>query len=496
MTALDLLIIALYLLGVVAVGAWFSRRQKTTKQYFTGGGQVPWWAVSASIVATETSTVTFISVPGAAYARGGNFAFLQLAIGYIVGRFVVSALFIPMYFRGELLTVYQLLTSRFGAGVKGLIAGMFVVMRTIGDGIRLLLTAGVLAFVGRAFAPSADPDLLIAASVAGMGLIMILFTLWGGMEAVIWIEVAQLFIYIFGALAAAWVLASGVPGGLSGAIDTAREYHKLGMFNFNFVLDGSSGHTLWAGLIGGCFLTMSTHGTDQYLVQRYLCVNRPGKAAAALLVSGFVVFVQFALFLGIGLLLFSWYRPFDTAGYAELAATRPAFPFSRNDAVFTDFITRHLPAGIGGLVVAAILAAALSSSLNSIAATAVNDLIAPLRGRRDEAFELQLSRRLTVAAGLLQIGAALAMMHTKTSALDSVLTVAGLLNGPVLGIFLLGTFVRKAGRVAAFAGLFAGSAAAISLFFTNLYFPWFTAAGALVTLATGFVISNIHPENS
>ncbi|MBI3818727.1 MAG: sodium/solute symporter [Planctomycetes bacterium] len=493
MSVFDLFIIGAYLFGVVAVGAWFSKRQKTTRQYFTGGGKVPWWAVAASIVATETSTVTFISVPGNAYAKNGNFTFLQLALGYIVGRIVISVLFIPMYFKGELLTVYQLLTRRFGTGVKALLAGLFVIMRTVGDGIRLLLTAGVLAFVWRAFSPQTDAAFATIASVVAMGIVMILFTLWGGMEAVIWIEVGQLFIYIFGALAAAAVLLQSIPGGLGGAFETAAARGKTQWLQFAWSFDKSAGYTIFAGVIGGCFLTMATHGTDQYLVQRYLCVDRPGKAAAALLVSGVVVFIQFALFLTIGILLFCYYKPYEMPGYADAAG---AFPFARTDAVFTDFITKHLPAGVGGLVVAAILAAALSSSLNSIAATAVNDLIAPFSKRRDDGSLLKLSKKLTVAAGILQIACAIAVIRTDTSALESVLTVAGLLNGPVLGIFLLGTFVPRAGRIAALSGLAAGAAALalICIFYTDLFFAWFTAAGAIATLLAGTVVSFIIKE--
>src|SRR5258706_6443134 len=218
MGVLDLVIVLGYLAGVIAAGAWFSKRQKTTAQYFLGGRSVPWWAISASIVATETSTITFISVPGIAYARGGNFTFLQLAFGYVLGRIVISILFLPSYFSGELLTVYQLLTKRFGGVVKGLAASLFVTMRTIGDGIRLLLTALVLAAVAAAFAPTAAPEMVVFVSVVALGLVMVVFTLWGGMEAVIRIQSVQLGIYIGGAVPAASVLPGRIPVGLPVAL--------------------------------------------------------------------------------------------------------------------------------------------------------------------------------------------------------------------------------------------------------------------------------------
>src|ERR671939_1650827 len=208
MKALDLIIIFGYLVGIVLFGTWFGRRQKTTSDYFLGDRSVPWWAVAFSIVATETSTITFISVPGVAFARGGNFQFLQLVFGYMLGRVVISLLFIPSYFRGELLTVYQLLERRFGGKIKMLAAALFVVMRNIADAIRLLLTAIVLSAVYTAFQPEASVTAVTIASIVLLGIVMIVFTYYGGMEAVILVEGVQLGIYLAGALAAAVVIAN------------------------------------------------------------------------------------------------------------------------------------------------------------------------------------------------------------------------------------------------------------------------------------------------
>ncbi|HEV8610757.1 MAG TPA: sodium transporter, partial [Thermoanaerobaculia bacterium] len=335
MRPLDLAIVFGYLAGVVAAGAFFARRQKTTAQYFLGGRRVPWWAISASIVATETSTITFISVPGLIYRPGGDFGFLQLVFGYLLGRVVISVLLIPSYFRRELLTVYQLLQTRFGGAVKALAASLFATMRTIADGVRLLLTAFVLAAVSAAFRGGAVADSAVVASILVIGVVMILFTFFGGMEAVIWIEVVQLGIYVTGAIAAAIVLLSKIPGGWATAHALGEAYGKFRLFHFEW--DLTKPFTFWAGLIGGCFLTMSTHGTDQYLVQRYLCTDKPRKATAALLTSGVIVLAQFTGFLLIGLLLFAFYRPFEN-GWALTG-----------DRVFPDFITRHLPSGLSGL---------------------------------------------------------------------------------------------------------------------------------------------------
>jgi SSS family solute:Na+ symporter len=487
MKALDLIIIFGYLIGIVLFGTWFGRKQKTTSDYFLGDRSVPWWAVAFSIVATETSTITFISVPGIAFARAGNFQFLQLVFGYLLGRVVISVLFIPSYFRGELLTVYQLLDRRFGGKIKMLAASLFVVMRNIADGIRLLLTAIVLAAVYTSFQPSANVETITIGSIVLIGVAMIIFTYFGGMEAVIWVEVVQLGIYIAGALAAAIILIMSINGGLTTANALAEQYGKYSVFDFAF--DYTKTYTFWSGLIGGCFLTMSTHGTDQYLVQRYLCTNRPRNAIVALLTSGGIVLAQFIGFLFIGVLLFAFYHPFSDPGYATAAAA--SFPFTSGDRVFPDFITKHMPSGLSGLVVAAIFAAAMSSSLNSIAATAVNDLYKPFRPERSDKHYLRVSHVLTLVWGIVQILVALAVRNQPGSALNKALSIASLINGPILGVFLVGTFLRRVSQPPALIGMIVSSAVMLYVFFvrTEIAWTWYVFIGSLITFVVAWLAS-------
>jgi solute:Na+ symporter, SSS family len=508
MKVLDLAIIFGYLIGITLFGVWFAGRQKTTEDYFVGDRSVPWWAIAMSIVATETSTITFISVPGVAFSRGGNFQFLQLVLGYMLGRIVISILFIPSYFRGELLTVYQLLERRFGNRIKMLAASLFVVMRNIADGIRLLLTAIVVAAVYTAFQPNVNPEIIIAGAVILLGLVMLIFTYYGGMEAVIWVEVIQLGIYIAGALAAGLVLLSHINGGFEGAVAVGRQFSKFDLIDFGFrqtsysfslpftsaalhfnlPVDFTKTYTFWAGLIGGCFLTMSTHGTDQYLVQRYLCTDRPRRAATALLSSGAVVFAQFVGFIFIGVLLFAFYQPYAAPGYAT--ATAAAFPFTAGDRVFPDFITKHMPSGLSGLVVAAIFAAALSSSLNSIAATAVNDLYKPFRPNREDRHYLKVSHWLTLLWGVVQVAVALVAMRTSSSALDKALSVASLINGPILGVFLVGTFLRRVSEPPALIGMVASILVMLYVrFYTPIAWTWYVLLGSAITLGVAWVAS-------
>ncbi len=498
MQTLDLIIIFGYLIGITVFGIWFSGKQETTSDYFVGGRNVPWWAIAMSIVATETSTITFISVPGIAFARNGNFQFLQLVLGYMLGRVVISLIFIPLYFKGDLQTVYQLLGERFGNKVKMLASGLFVVMRNIADGIRLLLTAIVLAAVYTAFVPGTDETLVIVGSIILLGVVMIIFTFYGGMEAIIWIEVVQLLIYIGGAVAAAVVIANQIEGGFAGAIEIGRQFDKFDVFDFTW--DFTKTYTFWAGLIGGCFLTMSTHGTDQYLVQRYLCTNKPSRASFALLSSGAVVLGQFIGFLFIGVLLFAFYAPYNLADYAQAGVVGSGvpgtLPFSGGDKVFPDFITKSMPSGLSGLVVAAIFAAALSSSLNSIAATFVNDLYKPFKPAADDRHFFKVSRILTLAFGIIQIAVALLLMRQQRSALDQALSVASLFNGPVLGVFLVGSFLKRVTQTPALIGMLVS----ISLIFyirfaTPIAWPWYVLIGSVTTFAVAYLASFVFSGN-
>ncbi len=492
MQTLDLVIIFGYLIGITAFGIWFSGKQETTEDYFVGDRNVPWWAIAMSIVATETSTITFVSVPGIAFARNGNFQFLQLVFGYMLGRVVISLVFIPMYFKGELQTVYQLLGNRFGSRVKMLASGLFVIMRNVADGVRLLLTAFVLAAVYTSFNPGSDPNVIIIGSVILLGVVMIVFTFYGGMEAVIWIEVVQLVIYIGGAIAAAVVLLNNIDGGFAGAAALGEQFGKFSLFDFT--LDFTKTYTFWAGLLGGCFLTMSTHGTDQYLVQRYLCTKKPGSATLALFTSGAVVLGQFIGFLFIGVLLFAFYAPHKAAEYAQAGIANSGipstFPFAKGDQVFPDFITRHMPPGLSGLVVAAIFAAALSSSLNSIAATAINDLYKPFAKNISDKHLLKLSGWLTVIVGIIQILVAIAFIRSGESALGLALSVASLINGPILGVFLVGAFLKRTNEIHALIGMIASiSLMTYILLGTKIAWTWYALIGSITTVLVAFIAS-------
>ena len=488
MHPVDAAVLVAYLAGVVAFGFLVGRRQRTIQDYFVGGHRLPAWAILGSIVATETSTVTFISVPGVAFA--GNYTFLQLVFGYVLGRLIVSLLFMTGYFRGEILTVYQLLGSRFGGATRRLASGVFLATRTLADGFRLFATAIVLAALLEAAGADGHPTSLLVLSILIISAFTVVYTYVGGMTAVVWTDVAQLVVYLVGAGAAAVVLLDAIPGGWAGVVATAAPLGKFTVIDLTWDLTRS--YTIWSGVIGGMFLTTATHGTDQMMVQRYLCAQSLGKARAALIASGLVVFVQFMLFLAIGTMLYVFYT---TQAPAEMAAFTIDGVVA-TDRVFPHFIVRHLPVGLVGLVLAAILAAAmstLSSSLNSSAAAAMGDFWLPKYGARASAArQLAWSRALTVLFVALQAGAAMTAIALSRRVVDEVLGLAAFTGGVILGVFLLGVLTTRVRERGALAGVAAGTLVMLMVKFgTAISWQWYVLIGALATAGSGVLASRV-----
>lgn len=460
LSPLDYLVIGVYLLAITAFGSWFARFQHTTRDYFLTDRSVPWWAICFTIVATETSTLTFIGIPAAAYA--GNMTFLQLAAGYVVGRLIVSVLFIPAYFRGELYTSYELLRRRFGSQVKTLAALLFLITRSLADGIRLFTTALVIAVV---------TQVPVSAVVVVLGAAMIVYTMRGGVSAVIWTDVVQMFVYIAGAL----VIAAALIGRIEGGWDTVRQVgDAAGRFQvLDLSLDPSRPYTLWAGLLGGVALTLATHGTDQFMVQRLLSARSARAAASGLVLSGFIVFVQFTLFLAIGIMLFVFYQQSPLSQ-----------PLARTDEVLPVFVIQQLPEGVAGFIIAAIVAAALSPSINAMAATTLADFYLPfVNPTADEATQLRVSRHATVAWGVVQIAVALAAQFMARSVLDAGLSVLSLGAGAVLGAFLLGTLSPTTRERDALTGMAVGIVVTGLVWaLTPVAFTWYALIGAVTTI--------------
>jgi solute:Na+ symporter, SSS family len=476
MNPIDLTVIAVYIAGCTTLGTWLGSRSQGLKGYFLAESNIPAWAVMISIVATETSTATFLSVPGVAYR--GDFTYLQLAFGYILGRVVVATVLLPAYFRGKIFTAYQLLRDRFGGSTRTTASVLFLVSRSLGDGLRLFLAATVLQHL---------TGWSIAAAIVAVAAITVVYTFLGGMRAVIWTDVIQFGVYIAGAVVALMILVNILPGAWLELLQTARSENKLRILDFSFTL--ARPFTFWAGLIGGMVLNTATHGADQMMVQRYLAARSEQQAAWALVASGFVILIQFALFLFIGVSLWVFYRVFP-ASRATISS----------DERFTYFIVHYLPTGVLGLVIAAIFAAAmgtLAGSLNSSASTIVNDLYQPFTGQSDERHLLRVSRVMTVVWGGVLTAVAFGARRLEDNVVNNALAIASFVSGILLGLFLLGIFTRRVGQSAALVGVLAGlSVVCFARLGTLLAWPWFALVGSFTVFTVGLSASLIFENRS
>jgi solute:Na+ symporter, SSS family len=475
MRPVDLAVIAAYLVGVTWFGAQFKKSQKTLKDYFLGGRGAPWWAIAFSIVSAETSTLTVIGTP--ALSLAGNLAFLQLVLGYLLGRIVISVLLLPQYFRGEMFTAYQLMERRFGPHVRKFTAATFLILRALAEGVRVFAVSIVISIILRTGE---------VASIAVIVALTLFYTFEGGMTAVIWTDVVQMILYVAGALASFFLILHLIPGGWPHAAAMAEAAHKFQIFDFRFSLSAAffqRSYSFWAGLLGGCFLVTASHGTEQLMVQRLLAAKNERDSRTALFASWFVVFFQFGLFLLIGLLLYAHYQ---TTGQRAPAVPERSYP---------DFIWQHLPVGFAGIVMAAILAAAmsnLSAALNALASTSIMDFLKPLRPEYRESTYLRLARWATVLWGVVLFCIGLLARHWGR-VLEAGLSIASVLYGALLGVFLLGVLTKRPGERAAIIGMSCGFVSVL-LVRAHVAYTWYVLIGSTVTFVVGWCAGAVVRE--
>ena len=463
---LDLAIIAIYLVGITLFGLHFRKRQRSIRDYFLAGRDIPWWAISLSIVAAETSTLTIISIPGLAYDT--NLTFLQVVMGYLLGRVVISFILLPHYFRGDLYTAYELIERRFGRGLRSLTAGIFLLTRTAAEGVRVYAVSIVVAIAlgtGEVW------------SIAIITILTLIYTFEGGLAAVIWTDVVQTAVYVAGTLVGVWTILHLVPGGWSAIHAAAASAGKLQVFDFTPSL--WIPYTFWAGVIGGTAFITASHGTDQLIVQRLLAARGQKQSTLALMSSGVVILFQFALFLIVGVMLWAYYRV-------------PSANFGKPDRIYPTFIVKQMPHGISGLLIAAILAAAmsnLSAALNSLSSSAILDFYLRLRPNSDEKKRMRLSRLATFFFAVLLFGLAILSLHKVGRVVEVGLQIASVAYGALLGVFLLGVLTKRANQRGAMIGMLFGFRIELCLWRWQVPWTWWVITGTIVTFATGYAAS-------
>ncbi|MBK6455551.1 MAG: sodium/solute symporter [Gemmatimonadetes bacterium] len=492
-TVLDIVVLVAYMGGTTALGVWLGRGQKSARDYFVASQAIPWWAILFSVVATETSALTFISIPGLAYL--GDFSFLQVVFGYIVGRIIVSYVLLPRYFQGELVTAYALLERRFGLATRRFASITFMLPRACGASVRVL---GKAIPIGLILGPSSPVEYVTPVSILILGAFTLVYTYEGGMRAVVWTDVLQTGVYLAGGFAALYLIGDGVDGGWSAILSRAGAEGKLRVIDLS--TDVSKPHTLWAGVIGGGFLSMASHGADQLIVQRLLASNNLRDARRSLIGSGFAVLGQFLLFLFIGVGLYAYYD---------------ARTFAKPDEIFPTFIIEVMPPGMTGLVVAAILAAAMSTvsgSLNSLAAATTHDIYLPLSGRKaDDPAVYRAGKLFTLGWAVILIGGALLYKNQGTPVVVVALSIASFTYGGLLGAFALGLGWRRANQRDAITGMAVGILSMTFVVFAKqlsaaypslaeslgplgaIAWPWYVLIGTTITFLTGMLSSLTHP---
>jgi len=484
-TIIDYIIVLAYLVGVAVFGVISGGKQTGTKDYFLGSRKIPWLAVSFAIVATETSAITFISIPGLAYLT--NLNFIQITVGYILGRIVVAFLFLPSYYRGELVTAYTLLDQRFGSKTRSYSSIVFLITRTLATGVRLFATAIPLAIIFKGYQIfSGMPDATVyVIAISIITAFTFIYTYTGGIRAVIWTDVIQMVIYLGGAAVALYMILSNLPEGWTTVVTAAAAESKFQFIDWGF--DGGIAHfftikySFISSILGGAFLSMASHGTDQLIVQRLLATDSVKSSQKALIVSGFFVALQFLFFLIIGLALYAFYH---------------AMPFHKADEVFSKFIVEQLPSGLSGFIVAGLLASAmgsLSGSINSLASSTLVDLYKPYFGKNDsDQKDLKLSRIFSIIWTVILVATAFIFIESSQSVVEIALQIASVTYGGLLGTFLLGVIFKKPTQRDAIAGFTAGLLILVCLFFFSpIAWTWYTFIGSGTTVIVGLLSERV-----
>lgn len=475
---IDIAIIVFYLVGIIALGLWVGRGQRNARDYFLGDRNISWWGVGLSIVATETSAITFISVPAMAY--GGDLTFIQIVIGYVIARIILAILLVPHYFKGEIYSPYQLLTRSFGPMAGKTCAGIFLIAGTLAAGVRVYATSIPLHLI---------TNIDITLSAVLFILLSLVYMFMGGIKSVIWTEVLQFFLFVGGGVFTLFYIPTLLEGSFTDNLIMAKEAGKLHWFNGGW--GWQLPFNIWMGVIGATVQVLSSHGADQLIVQRVLSCRNAREGSKALILSAVLIFPLFLIFLFTGLLLWIFYSQHPT----DLA-----LPDGKVDYVFPLFILSKMPVGVKGFLLVAIFSAAMSSvasALSALASVFVMDFVKPLLRSRSDQWYLRFSKVSTLFWAILLIGVA-KMSETQPVIFNWAFSLNGLTSGALLSGLILALYAQGLKPMAVVLGM-VGSVVVMILFQVGmeiyevkcLAWPWFTLTGALCGILFSFLFSLI-----
>jgi SSS family solute:Na+ symporter len=470
----DWVVIFAYLLGIIALGVWFGKDQRNTRDYFLGSKNIPWWGIGLSIVAAETSALTIIGVPAMAY--GDNMAFIQMIVGYVIARIILAVVMVPHYFKGEIYSPYQLLENSFGPGARRTASVFFLIMETLAAGVRVYVACiPVQLMLGIGVLPS----------IVLFVILSLIYTYIGGVKAVIWTDAVQFGLFLAGGLFTVFYIPTLIDGGFTAVMSEAAAAGKTHWLNTEFSLQAPI--NIWMGVIGGTAMVMSSHGAEQLIVQRVLACKNVRDGRRALVLSAALIFPLFLIFLLVGVMLWAYYQHFKFG--IPLPEARPGI--KANDFIYPIFMVSAVPHILKGFLIVAILSAAMSSvssALTALASVSTMDVMKNLLSRaRDDAFFLRFSKLSTVFwAGALILVAFLTRKND--SVLNAAFALRGLTSGALLGSLALTLFWRKANSVPVVIGMFAALAVMTTIFLkTKVFWPWYTLIGTIVALSIASV---------
>lgn len=518
LNAVDWSVIIVYLLGIIALGVWFGRDQKNTRDYFLGSKDIPWWGIGLSIVAAETSALTIIGVPAMAF--GGNLAFIQLIVGYVIARIILAVVMVPHYFKGEIYSPYQLFADNLGHSARQTAAGFFLLSETLAAGVRVYVACIPIQLM---------LGINILPAIILFVVLSLIYTYIGGVKAVIWTDAVQFGLFVLGGLFTLFYIPTLFDGGATEVFKLAREGAKLHWLNTNISPDqGWLGWkavledpmNIWMGVIGGTVMVMSSHGAEQLIVQRVLACKTVRDGRKALALSAVLVFPLFLIFLLCGAMLWVY-----SAHKADLTPfipeVRPGSGIKKNDFIYPIFMLTGVPHILKGFLIVAILSAAMSSvssALTSLASVSTMDFVKKMLPRKSETFFLQFSKMSTIVWAVALIFVAY-LSREVTFVLDIAFKLRGLTSGALLGGLFLAVFWKRGNAVSVIAGMIASLAVMTyvspivqalwvsdpekTILLQNvagflqehlawlklpvsLAFPWYTLLGTVVTVTVAF----------